>query len=178
MTHPTELAPLIVSIMILLPAVVIDFRSRRIPNVLCVVGFLAGAGLHGLMTGWGGVAASCVAGVVVLAVMFPLFVIGWFGAGDVKLVAAMGAVAGSVTDAAAILATVFIAGGLLALLMSLYHRGPKQTFWNFHIPVNLVVVNRHTADCPDASIPLVLPYSLAIAGGSVFVLTMNVFGAG
>ena len=72
-------------------ATIVDIRTRRIPNLLtatmAVMGLgLAGAGVSGL-TVWAA-AAGLVLG---LAVMLPGHLLGATGAGDVKLMAAAGA---------------------------------------------------------------------------------------
>lgn len=71
---------------LLIAACAYDLRYRRIPNWLCIAGFLAGVvwNLHGSFTG---------AGVAIL-VYLPLWMLRAAGAGDVKLMAAAGSLLG------------------------------------------------------------------------------------
>src|SRR5262245_22884844 len=72
-------------------AAVCDVRSRRIPNVL-TFGAAATALIFGLATtGLSGLGLSAAGWLVGAALFFPFFVLGGMGAGDVKLLAALGA---------------------------------------------------------------------------------------
>lgn len=75
-------------------AAVTDLRAQRIPNWLTLPAALVGLALRaaflggdGLLAGLGGWAVGC-------ALLLPLFLLGWLGAGDVKLLAAIGAIGG------------------------------------------------------------------------------------
>lgn len=101
-------------------AVVTDVRTRRIPNWL--TGAIAAAGF-GLAFG-GGTVTPMRAGLgllVGLVLMMPGHVIGATGAGDVKLMAAIGAVVGPDMALRAFLYSA-IAGGVLAVVVAI-HRG-------------------------------------------------------
>lgn len=99
-------------------ACITDVRSRKIPNILtfgaaaCGLTFhLAVAGLPGLLTAGGGWATG-------VALFLPFFLLRGMGAGDVKLLAALGAWLGPMqTIWLALFAS--IAGGLMALIVAL-----------------------------------------------------------
>jgi prepilin peptidase CpaA len=116
-----------VAIGIVLVACVTDLRSKRIPNVLTLPGALAGVLYHAL---WGGMSAgSALAGLAVgLFLFLPLYLLRGMGAGDVKLLAALGAWLG-VVDVAWVAACAAIAGGLLAVLVSLW-TGYGRLLWS------------------------------------------------
>lgn len=99
-------------------AVLWDLRTRRIPNVLtfgaAILAVLAHAYLEGLAAGgW-----ALVGWVVGVAFFFPIFALGGMGAGDVKLIGALGAWLG---PAAAVWVALFslVAGGVLGLAVAL-----------------------------------------------------------
>jgi prepilin peptidase CpaA len=106
-------------------AAVIDLRTGRIPNpltaALAALGFiLAGFGLTGQsMTG------AALGGVLGFLLMLPGHVLGGTGAGDVKLLAALGTLLG---PAGVLMAFLYgaIAGGLLAAGHA-WHRGRIRT---------------------------------------------------
>jgi prepilin peptidase CpaA len=111
---PREVAYLVS--FVLVEAAVIDGRSLRVPNWLT---------LHFAFCGWayaywsGGASllAWSVAGAAVgLASLLPLYAIGGMGAGDVKLMAGVGAWIGPVGAGWAFLATAIV-GGLMGLVM-------------------------------------------------------------
>jgi prepilin peptidase CpaA len=105
-------------------AVITDVRSRRIPNWL--TGSILGAAF-GLAFGGGPVTpARAVLGLLVgLVLMLPGHVIGATGAGDVKLMAAVGAVVGPDLIFRAFLYSA-VAGGVLAVAVAL-RRGRLAT---------------------------------------------------
>lgn len=98
-------------------ATVIDLRTRRIPNAL--TGGMAAAGLALAVTGLSGVSpAASVAGLVAgLALMLPGHLLGATGAGDVKMMAAAGAILGGHHIVNAFLFTAIV-GGVLAVAVA------------------------------------------------------------
>ncbi|MBV8580476.1 MAG: prepilin peptidase [Candidatus Eremiobacteraeota bacterium] len=136
-------------------AAVIDVRSRRIPNVLTGALALSGLAIH--------LTQGAVPTLIALATMLAAFVLGtlafqagWFGGGDVKLIAgACGLV--SYPDCLPLLAYILAAGAALALA-SAAREG------------RLVELIRSTAIIaahgggPSRRSPL--PYGVAIAAGS------------
>ena len=92
------MAPQLVLIVGLAAAVVIDVRTRRIPNWL--TGAIGGAGF-GIAFGGGALTpAHAALGMLVgLGLMLPGHLLGGGGAGDVKLMAAVGTVMFSRRDA-------------------------------------------------------------------------------
>jgi prepilin peptidase CpaA len=110
------MAPQVVLIVGLAAAVVTDVRTRRIPNWL--TGAIAAAGF-GLAAGGGSVTPiSAALGLFAgLLLMMPGHLIGATGAGDVKLMAAIGAVVGPSLILRAFLYTA-VAGGLFAIAVA------------------------------------------------------------
>ena len=68
-----------------------DVRYRRIPNWATLPGVALGLGLNGLFLGWQGMKESGLGLLVGFGALVVLFVLGWMGGGDVKLMAAVGA---------------------------------------------------------------------------------------
>jgi prepilin peptidase CpaA len=106
-----------------------DVRTRRIPNALTLGAAALGLG-YGLFAGgaWGLLGAG--AGWLVAAVLFfPFFALGGMGAGDVKLLAALGAWFG---PAGAVWLAIYtaIAGGAMGAAVALYHGYLRQALVN------------------------------------------------
>jgi prepilin peptidase CpaA len=104
-----------------LVATVVDIRTRRIPNDLTAT--MAGVGIGLSASGISGVPlwASMLGFVVGLALMMPGHLLGATGAGDVKLMAAVGAIVGPATVVNAFLFTA-VAGGVLAVAVAVRRR--------------------------------------------------------
>ena len=107
-------------------AAVIDLRTKRVPNELTMA--MAGAGIVLAAMGGGriGLTASIAGCVLGAALMLPGHLFGGTGAGDVKLLAASGALLGPSLTLRAFVATV-IAGGLLALAVAWRRGRLRQT---------------------------------------------------
>ena len=152
-------------------AAAIDVEQRRIPNWLTYPGIILGVLSRGLLLGWEG-AASALAGCVLAGGIFLLFyVVHAMGAGDVKLVAAIGSLLGP-TDAVVMLLATAICGGMLALVYALYRKRVRATFANvgtalqFHAASGFRAHPQLNLDNPVA---LRMPYGLAIAAGTLYV---------
>ena len=101
----------------LIAATVIDLRSRRIPNELTAG--MAALGVALAVSGTSGVSTGeSIAGLFIgLLLMMPGHALGATGAGDVKLMAAVGAIVGPAMVLSAFMFTA-IAGGVLALVVA------------------------------------------------------------
>src|SRR5437773_4390353 len=110
---------ILVLLILVLVASVYDLRYRRIPNWLTASGVVAGFAMNAfLYRGWPGVRFSLLGLAVGFGLYFFLYAIHAMGAGDVKLMAAVGAVVGWVNWFSIFLITA-IAGGVLAVIFSI-----------------------------------------------------------
>lgn len=101
-----------------LTACVTDVRSRRIPNVLTLGGAAAALVFHAVTAEGAGIGTAAMGWLVGTAVFLPFFLLGGMGAGDVKLMAALGAWLGP-AEAFAIAIYASLVGGVLALGVAL-----------------------------------------------------------
>ena len=106
-------------------AVAFDVRSRRIPNWLTFGAALVGLVYAGLTAGWSGLGTAAAGWLAGAALFFPFFALGGMGAGDVKLLAALGAWLG---PAESVWVAIFsgAAGGVLGLAVA-FARGYLRT---------------------------------------------------
>lgn len=101
-----------------LTASVTDLRHRRIPNALTFGAAAVALGFHAATGGLSGAGISVAGWAAGVALFFPLFALGGMGAGDVKLLAALGAWLGPY-QALWIALYGSIAGGILAVVVAL-----------------------------------------------------------
>lgn len=153
-----------------LVATVVDIRTRRIPNDLTAT--MAGAGMGLAAVGVSGVPlwASLAGFALGLALMLPGYLLGATGAGDVKLMGAIGAVVGPAMVVPAFLFSA-IAGGVLAILIA---------FRRQRLGATLAGTGRLIARSPGArqeirSAPAAnrFAYGPAIAVGSVLAMLLG-----
>src|SRR5579862_5108784 len=93
-----------------------DLRTRRVPNVLTFGAASAGLLLWTFAGGFSGLAHSALGWLLGLALFFPLFAVAGMGAGDLKLLAAFGALLGP-TGALSTALISAIVGGLMAFVI-------------------------------------------------------------
>lgn len=141
-----------------------EVRWRRIPNVLTGVGALVGLGAA-LAEGWlPGLWNACLGLLLGGGVLLPFCLLGVVGGGDMKLMAATGAIVGYplilrvVTD-------VCLAGGLLAIAIMAWNGILLSTFANafkilFGMPKPAKGLRK----------PPLVPYGLAIAAGTLYAV--------
>lgn len=128
----TPLPPGIV--VILLPLLVgaagFDIAYRRIPNWLTASGVVAGLWMNTfLYQGWPGVRQSLAGLALGFGAYFALYMLRAMGAGDVKLMAAVGAMVGWQNWIAIFVLTALM-GGLAAMGLIAMRKRIKKTFWN------------------------------------------------
>jgi prepilin peptidase CpaA len=149
-------------VLLLVCAAVVDARTHRIPNVLTAAGALTGMALAVFHVGTGPDWTAALAGFGVgLVLMLPPYAVRTMGAGDVKLMAAAGTFLGIAGSAYAVLAT-FIAGGLLALAWTAWHRNLAQLGTTLPLAVAASLQGQRAV----ASVGR-MPYAIAICLGTL-----------
>ncbi len=154
-----------------------DLREHRIPNTLIL--FLLSTGLAlqtlGPANGQGGLFAyfpgalglgtALLGALVGLALFLPLYLLRAMGAGDVKLMAALGAFVGT-SDVIGLALFVLVAGGVIGVARMLFKRNTQQVLGN----VKLIVVGMSPGgkrfDAATQSVDR-MPYALSFAAGLV-----------
>lgn len=156
-----------------LVASILDIRSRRIPNALTAT--MAGVGIGLAATGISGVSlgASFVGFVLGLALMLPGHALGATGAGDVKLMAAVGAIVGPALVVSAFLFTA-IAGGVLAVAIALRRQRLGATLAGTGRLIKAPgAVRTEIEGIKSAGVSSRFAYGPAIAVGSVLAALTN-----
>jgi prepilin peptidase CpaA len=154
-----------------------DLRERRIPNRLAIAGLVSGLAIHAGLAGAPGVGTAFLGAAVALLVYVPLFALRAIGGGDVKLMAAVGALAGpSHWPLIFVLAAIF--GGIWAMLVLLAHRSLGQALVNtLHILTDAGRLRPPYRSRPELDIDhpkaRSVPHGVAIALGTLVFL---VFG--
>jgi prepilin peptidase CpaA len=149
-----------------------DLRSARIPNLLTFSALALGLLFHSLAPSGSGVQAALVGLLAGLLVFFPFFALGAMGAGDVKLMAALGAWLGWEP---AIYVALYgaVAGGVLAVVLAMWRGYLRTAMRNILALVRywLVVGLKPLPELTlEAGTGLRLPYALPITVGLVVTL--------
>ncbi len=115
--------------MLVLSAAIWDLRFRRIPNWLSLTGLLAGFALNTFLFSWAGFRQSVGGMVIAFLVYIVLYMFRAMGAGDVKLMAAVGAFVGPGSWLIIFLITALL-GGMAALILVISRKRLGRTFEN------------------------------------------------
>lgn len=110
-------------------AAIFDIRYRRIPNWLVLSGIIAGLAWNLSTSGWSGLGRAAEGLGLGFVLYFPLYLIRARGAGDVKLLAAVGAITGPGNCFWIFLLTAVL-GGIIAVILLLFRGRLRKTFFN------------------------------------------------
>ena len=167
---------------LLLVAAVIDIKTGRIPNWLVFSGALYALVYNtmsplyardiGILFALGGLAVGLVS-------LLPAYLFRVMGAGDVKLMAMIGAFVGASATVGAVLATL-VAGGVLALALAMWSGRTVRLLRNVAAVSRGTMVTMTTGigglavhDGPSAG---KMPYGVAIAVGTIAYLVLSQLG--
>ena len=149
----------------------IDWRTHRIPNWLTVPSLFLGVALHSWSTGWRGALLSLEGAGLALIVLLPLVLMRALGAGDWKLMGAVGAFLGPWMFLFVLLVSVLVSG-LMAMVQMVRTNRVKETICNLVVLVQgffafgLRIHPEISLDNPGL---LRLPFGVAAAVGTLII---------
>jgi len=148
----------------------LDWRLRRIPNWLTVPALVSGLVVNTLAWRWSGTKAALEGAGLGLAVLLPFVLLRGLGAGDWKLMGALGAWLGPGRLIVVLLGTIFIAGAMAIVQIIRYQR-VKETFQHLWILLGILVTfgmwgQRHNLTLDNPAL-MKLPFGVAAAASTV-----------
>jgi prepilin peptidase CpaA len=156
---------------VLIVAAWIDGKELRVPNWITFPMVLTGLLYNGLSSGGLGWSDALLGMVVGLATLLPLYAVGGMGAGDVKLMAGLGAWLGPLVAWEAFVVSVVV-GAVMAIIMVLWRKSWARHYGNFlMIALEWMTVKNPKELAAIAaerkSQMLLLPYGIPICIGSI-----------
>lgn len=160
----------LVSIVLILAAV-IDGFELKVPNWVTFPFIISGWAYSTIAFGWEGLGWSLLGTAIGLALLLPAYAIGGMGAGDVKLLAGVGAWVYGTHTAYAFAASAVV-GAILAVGMVLCRKGWKRHSAQFWVILNEILVIRNPETLSEIAAQrkpsmLLLPYGIPIAIGTI-----------
>lgn len=152
-------------------AAYIDGKQLRVPNWLTFPFALLGIAFNVWVDGWTGFGSSMLGMVVGLACLLPLYSIGGMGAGDVKLMAGIGAWLGATVAFNAFCVSTVV-GAVMAVAMVLYRKDFAKHYANFFLIWTEIMHVKNPAELSKIAAArkpsmLLLPYGIPICIGSI-----------
>lgn len=144
-----------------------DWRTRRLPNWWTVSGFLVGLGVNAIWLGWPGAKSALEGAGLGLLILFPFVWVRAMGAGDWKLMGALGALLGP-RQLLLLLWVAAITAGVMAVIEIVRRKRVRAALRNIgHILYGVVTLGRHggagmevSLDNPGAT---TVPFGVAVA---------------
>jgi len=177
------LPPVIQAILVLLAVLgaIFDARQRRVPNWLTLAGVILGIALNTFLFETAGLWFSLKGLGLAMLVYFPLYLLRGMGAGDVKLMAAIGALAGPANWFGILVLTSLF--GAIAALVAIGLKGRfRQTMWNIWMILTSLSLRRAPYESnPDLDIAstsaIRLPHAVSIGLGTLAFLLASAIWA-
>ena len=156
---------------VLILAAVIDGFELKVPNWVTFPFIISGWIYSTAAFGFEGLGWSLLGTVIGLALLLPAYAIGGMGAGDVKLLAGVGAWVYGLHTVYAFAVTAIV-GAVLAVAMVLVRRGWKRHAAQFMVILNEILVIRNPEQLAAIAAErkptmLLLPYGIPIAIGTI-----------
>ena len=154
-----------------LPRTTLDLAEFRIVDL---AGIVSGFALNILNGGFSGFRTVGLGFLLAFAIYVMLFAVRAMGAGDVKLMAAVGSLVGP-RNWLLIFLTTALVGGLLALILVIAKKRLRRTLWNVGFILREMMSLRPpymTREEVDVTHPraVTLPHGIAIAAGTLLFL--------
>ena len=174
--------PEVVLLILVLAAAIDDVRYRRIPNWLTVGGMTIGLGMNTFLAFdgpecWSGLIFSIEGLLIGFFAYLLLYLIRAMGAGDVKMMAAIGSIVGP-RDWFGIFLITAMLGGIMALILVLARGRLKKTLFNLSFIVDEMrhgrpaYMRNEELDVKSGK-SLGLPHGAVIAVGTLFFLALT-----
>jgi prepilin peptidase CpaA len=143
----------------------VDFRTRKIPNWLTVPALILGIGIHTVVAGWSGAKSSLEGAGLALVLLVPLVLLRGLGAGDWKLMGAVGAFLGPLMLLFVLVGSLLVSG-LMAMVAVYRTQRVGETLRNMWVLVRGFFVFGLKAN-PKISLDnpalLKVPFGVAVA---------------
>ncbi|MFT4416833.1 prepilin peptidase [Fredinandcohnia humi] len=146
----------------LLISFITDVRERKIYNVITFPTMLIGLIFHTITGGWDGFLYSFLGLLVGIGLLFIPYLLGGMGAGDVKLLGAIGALKGTLFVFQAFI-VISIVGGLIAIVILL----SKKEFGFFFKKIMFTMKFRTLDGIEKEDMHHAFPYGVAIVIGTI-----------
>jgi len=141
-----------------------DVRTRTIPNRLTFPALLLGVAIHTALNGAAGLASSLAGLGLAGAVLLPGYLFRWMGAGDVKLMAAVGAWLAWPLALVAVLASLMM-GGAISLVVALRRRVLRRALFGAGLIAQSVISG--SGMTAPVTTGVRFPFAVAVFAGSI-----------
>ena len=163
---------------LIITSAIIDMKTHKIPNFVTLPGMLFAIAYHSALNGIDGLLFSAAGIGIGIALLIIPYIMGGMGAGDAKLMGAIGGVLGAKAVFYAFLLIAAV-GGIYALILTVIYRSEFTGFFKkkYHNLISLILTRKYIPGAEERSKDRPrLCYGLAIALGTGIYLLLNITG--
>lgn len=157
----------------ILAAAIFDYRFRKVPNLITFPLILIGMVIGLLQGGFMAFSASTAGFLLGIALLSFPYAMGGIGAGDVKLLGAIGAVKGPWFVFATFLAAAIIGGIMAVCRMAFLIKNSDMRVLGQSVRAAYYTGVLSTVEIPDYALKERLPYAVAISAGAVITMILE-----
>lgn len=182
MYRPIGIIEILLALLVI-TAALIDFRQRRVPNWLALAGLIVGVGMNWFLCETPGLRMSLKGFGALFGLYFVLYLLRAMGAGDVKLMGAVGAIVGY-PNCLGILVMTLLLGGIAAAVLVVGKGRIRKTLHNiWTILSSLRVLRAPYQANPELDVAseqaLRLPHAVVVASGTFgFLIAAAIWATG
>lgn len=161
-----------VILLVFLIALYFDLKYQRIPNRLCTLTLLTGFIVQSYFSGWSGLLTAFIGAGLAFILLFPAFYFRLLGAGDVKLMVAIG----TFLDVQLLLWSIsyaIIAGAITSIALALYKLGWKAFFEVLLHYLRCLYLRQFIRASNQDFLKMKVPYAPALAIGWLWACSQN-----
>ena len=161
-----------VILLVFLIALYSDLKHQRIPNLLCTLTLLTGVIVQCYFAGWSGLLSGFIGAGLAFMLLFPAFYFRLLGAGDVKLMAAIG----TFLDVKLLLWSIcyaIIAGAITSIGLALFRLGWKSFVDILQHYLRCLYLRQFIRVSNQEFLTMKIPYAPALALGWLWACSQN-----
>jgi len=160
-------------LLVFLISLYFDLRYQRIPNLLCAVTLITGFIVQFYFSSWSGLLTAFTGAGIAFLILFPAFCLRFLGAGDVKLMVAIGAF----LDVKLLLWTLIyslVAGAITSICLAVYRLGWKAVKEVMLHYFRCLYLRQFIRPDNQGFLEMKIPYAPAFAIGWLWACSQNV----
>lgn len=158
-------------------AAITDWREHKIYNKLLVPAFITALLVHAIQGGIYGLTSSLLGTALGFALLLLPYLMGGMGAGDVKLLAVVGAFGGASFVFTSFLYGAII-GGLISVILLARRGALRSTLLNFMLFLPMLEKPQNSSEAMNNAGQGKFAYGIAIALGTLIALFVSLGGGG
>lgn len=175
MSYSVSNSILVFGLLMLVLSTYSDLTKHKIPNAVSLGGLVGALTLQVSLAGWDGFTNGVSGFVVGFGLFLPFYILRGMGAGDVKLMGAIGACLGPMLTLFAVAGS-FLVGGVIAFTLVLFKRGGRVLIRRyFQMIKTFLYTHKIIYLAPTAGDvgSIRFPFAAAISLGTVFAVVLN-----